>query len=44
MGSKSIARPSSESENDKVGTRAGRKPVRKILGTMTNHLVLTVAE
>lgn len=40
MGSKSTARPSSESENDKAGTRAGGKPVRKILGTRANHLVL----
>lgn len=40
----SAAGSSSECESDKVGTRAGGKPVRKILGTMTNHLAVTMAD
>lgn len=44
MGSKSVAGSSSECESDKVGTRAGGKLVKKILGTMTNHLTVTMAD
>lgn len=44
VGSKSAAGPSSEHESDKVGSKAGGKPTRKILGTIANHLVVTMAD